>query len=167
MIRYTLVCDKDHEFEAWFASSDAFDASAKAGANVCPVCGSGKVGKALMAPSVSARTRGNALTPASGPVPASVAGSGPALGPAGGNVDLVAADPRHRALRKALTELRRRVTESADYVGKRFPEEARKIHYEEAEPRGIYGEATPEEARELLEEGVEVLPLPPAPEEKN
>jgi len=160
MIRYTLVCDRDHEFEAWFASSDAFEASAKAGASTCPYCGSAKVGKALMAPSVSAKTRREVPVPA-----APVAPSGSA--PQSDKVDMVAADPRHRALRKALTELHRRVTESADYVGRRFPEEARRIHYEEAEPRGIYGEATPEEARDLLEEGVEVLPLPPAPEEKN
>lgn len=151
MIRYTLVCDREHDYEAWFASADAYDASARAGANVCPVCGSDQVGKALMAPSVSPKTRRDTTAPA----------------PTSGKVDMVAADPRRRALREALTELRRKVTETADYVGDRFPEEARRIHYEEVEPRGIYGEATLKEARELIEEGVDVMPLPTAPEDKN
>ena len=80
---------------------------------------------------------------------------------------LASAAPREKKLREALKELRRRVTENADYVGDRFPEEARRIHYNEVEPRGIYGEATREDARALLEEGVAFQPLPPVPDDAN
>jgi hypothetical protein len=77
------------------------------------------------------------------------------------------ADPRQRALIEAMRELRKKITENADYVGDKFAEEARKIHYQETEPRGIYGEATREEAEELAEEGVAFAPLPPVPDERN
>jgi len=142
MIRYRLLCDHEHEFEAWFASSAAYDRSAAAGENVCPVCASRKVGKALMAPAVGGTDAGEA-------------------------VSLAAVDPRRAALREAIRELRKKVTESADYVGDRFAEEARKIHYSEEEPRSIYGEATLDEARRLVEEEIEVHPLPSLPEEQN
>lgn len=142
MIHYTLKCERDHEFEGWFASSAAYDRSAKAGANVCPLCGSQKVAKALMAPAVSGTKKAE-------------------------TVNLAAVDPRRVALREAVREFRKKVTEGADYVGDRFAEEARKIHYRESEPRGIYGEATLEEARQLAEDEIEFLPLPSLPEERN
>jgi hypothetical protein len=143
MIRYSLICEREHEFDAWFASSAAYDRAAAAGGNVCPICGSTKVEKAIMAPAI--------------------AGAG------GGQerVTLAAVDPRRKAFVDAVREFREKVTENADYVGNRFAEEARKIHYEEAPARSIYGEATPADARELAEEGVAFQPLPPLPENSN
>jgi hypothetical protein len=142
MIRYSLRCDRDHEFEAWFRSSADYDRAAVAGENVCPACGSTAVAKAMMAPSVSGARKSEKMM-------------------------LAAPDPKSQAMREALKELRKRVTENADYVGDKFAEEARKIHYEETEARGIYGEATPEEARDLVEEGITFQPLPPLPEDRN
>jgi hypothetical protein len=143
MIRYTLRCDRDHEFEAWFQSSAAYDRAAAAGENRCAICGSAKVEKAIMAPAI---------------------GGGRAEAD---RVTLATVDPRQAALHQALRDLRQKVTENADYVGNRFPEEARKIHYEEVPARGIYGEATPDEARSLAEEGIQFQPLPPLPEKAN
>jgi hypothetical protein len=142
MIRYALHCDRDHEFEAWFRSSGDYDRAAKSGANECPVCGSASVEKALMAPAVGGTKKTE-------------------------KVSLAAPDPRSQIMREALKEFRKKVTEGADYVGDKFAEEARKIHYEETEQRGIYGEASPEEARELAEEGIAFQPLPPVPEDRN
>ena len=144
MIRYTLSCDHGHEFEAWFASGAAYDRPATAGANACPVCSSTKVEKALMAPAVSGTKKGESE-----------------------KVSLAAVDPRRVAMQAAIREFRKKVTEGADYVGNRFAEEARKIHYQETEARGIYGEATLEEARQLAEDEIEFLPLPSLPEESN
>jgi hypothetical protein len=149
MIRYTLRCEKDHTFEAWFRSSEDFDRAAKKGANECPLCGGRKIEKAPMAPSVARTDKGPAKT-------------------GGEKVTLAAApDPREMALRAALKELRQKVTENAEYVGDRFAAEARKIHYNEGEARGIYGEATADEAKALTEEGIEFQPLPTLPEERN
>lgn len=153
MIRYGLVCDKGHDFDAWFRSSADYDRTAAAGANVCPVCGSTRVEKALMTPAVGASTRKKGRTAA------------PEA--AGGKMKLAGGDPRRKAALAALKSLRDTVTASADYVGDHFAEEARKIHYEEVEPHGIYGEATGEEAAELIEEGIEFHPLPSLPEDGN
>jgi hypothetical protein len=142
MIRYTLRCHRDHDFEAWFRSSADYDRAAKAGKNACPTCGSTKVEKAPMAPAVGRTAEADTMT-------------------------LAVPDPRQIAMREALKELRRRVTENADYVGDRFADEARKIHYNEVEPRGIYGEATSEEAKSLAEEEIEFYPLPPSPDDRN
>jgi hypothetical protein len=142
MILYTLRCENEHEFEAWFASSAAYDRAAKAGQNACPVCGSGEIGKAIMAPAVSGTRKRD-------------------------TVSLAAPDLRNQAMRDALKEFRRKVTENADYVGDKFAEEARKIHFNESEQRGIYGEATAEEARDLVDEGISFQPLPPIPEDRN
>ncbi len=156
MIRYALHCDRGHEFEAWFGSSADYDRTAAAGQNTCPICGSTGVDKTLMAPAVGGRARPSASK------------SGDRAEPDGaGKVALAAPDPRHAALREALKEFRRKLTENADYVGDRFAEEARKIHYNEVEPRGIYGEATADEAKGLAEEGVAFQPLPPLPEDRN
>ena len=142
MILYTLRCENEHEFEAWFASSAAYDRAAKAGQNACPVCGSGEIGKAIMAPAVSGTRKRD-------------------------TVSLAAPDLRNQVMRDALKEFRRKVTENADYVGDKVAEEARKIHFNESEQRGIYGEATAEEAHDLAEEGIAFQPLPPIPEDRN
>lgn len=147
MIRYALVCGEGHEFEGWFRDSADFDKQAKAAAVACPFCGSTRIEKQIMAPAVAGATK----EPAGDPEKLRVA----------------APDPRRAAMVEALRQMRKAVTENADYVGDRFPEEARKIHYREVEPRGIYGEASPAEARELAEEGIEFHPLPRLPEDRN
>jgi hypothetical protein len=145
MIRYALQCDQDHEFEAWFRSSAEYEKLSAAGANMCPLCESPKTSKAMMAPQVARTDKGSneKITLAATP------------------------DPKHKAMLQAMRELRRKVTENADYVGPRFADEARKIHYNEVEPRGIYGEATTEDAKKLAEEGIDFAPLPQVPEERN
>ena len=149
MIRYALACPDEHRFEAWFANAAAYDEQRGAGLLECPVCGSSDVGKALMTPSVSTARKRDARRE-----------SLPVAQPAPGK-------PPPKELVDMLRRFRAHVVESADYVGPRFAEEARKIHYEEAEPRGIYGEATPDEAASLDEEGIEILPLPILPEDRN
>lgn len=131
MIVYNLRCRNAHEFEGWFKDSAAFDAQAKTGKVACPVCDSRKVGKAIMAPAVSGAKKSNLTV------------------------------TEARQMRQFMTGLRKYVQENADYVGPNFAEEARKIHYGETEHRHIYGEASLEEAKELVEEGVDVAPLPP------
>jgi hypothetical protein len=150
MIRYTLRCDQDHTFEAWFRSSEDYDRAAKKGINECPLCGGRTIEKAPMAPSVARSDKAEARK----------AGSE--------KVTLAAApDPREMALRAALKELRQKVTENAEYVGDRFAAEARRMHRSESEARGIYGEATADEAKALADEGIEFQPLPTLPEERN
>ena len=134
MILYNLICAYAHEFEGWFRDSATFDDQAASGALSCPACGSAKIEKAVMAPAISGAKKSS----------------------------LTAAETKK--LRQFATGLRKYVEKNADYVGPDFPEEARKIHYGESEERHIYGEATLEEAKELLEEGVDVAPLPPDPE---
>jgi len=132
VIVYSLSCNKGHEFEGWFRDSAAFDEQAQGGKLVCPSCGTRKVSKAMMAPAVSG-TRKKSEPSAN----------------------------ELRQMRQFMTGLRKHIEQNADYVGPEFPEEARKIHYGEVEQRQIYGEATLEEAKELIEEGVDVAPLPP------
>lgn len=148
MIRYDLVCSAGHEFDSWFRDAGAFDKAAGAKALACPVCGDTSITKALMAPAVSTARKREARAE----VPA---------------IPVAAPDPRQLALREMLKKVREHVEANADYVGDRFAEEARKIHYEEVEPRGIYGEASPDEARALVEEGIEFHALPSLPEEGN
>lgn len=150
MIHYALKCGEGHEFEAWFRDSADFDKRAERAAVACPACGSTTVEKQLMAPAVSSPKKKETAAPAEPET-----------------LRVAAPDPRRAELVEALRELRKSVTASADYVGKRFSEEARKIHYKETEPRGIYGEASPEEARGLAEEGIEFHPLPVLPEDRN
>ncbi len=150
MIVYNLTCPKDHEFEAWFQDSDAFDAQAAQGAVQCPRCGSVEIRKALMAPRV-ARSKDKARSrPAPPPAP-------PVDAP------MTAATARKAEFAKLLTELRQHVEKNCDYVGDKFAEEARRIHYGEADQRDIYGESTLAEARELLDEGIQVAPVPGLP----
>lgn len=135
MIRYALLCEKEHEFDGWFRSSSVFDDQVKAGEVICPICGSAKVRKGLMAPNVAGTKKRDSI-----------------------NATEVA-----EKIVMAMTAIRKHVEENCDYVGDKFAETARRIHYGEEEQRGIYGETTPDEARELIEEGVEVAPLPVVP----
>jgi hypothetical protein len=169
MIRYALNCGQGHNFESWFASSSAFDKQAKRGLVTCPICGSTKVEKAIMAPRLAASLgpggttdpRPPTATPPAPPPQAAPAPSNPPKTP------VAMMSSAERELRHKLKELRDHITKNAHYVGPRFPEEARKIHYGEAEHRSIYGEASPEEAQQLHAEGIEFHPLPILPEDKN
>jgi hypothetical protein len=141
LIRFSLHCDHDHEFEAWFRSNDDFATQKKRGFVECPECESKKVEKALMAPAVSTSRSREKLSLAMGE-----------------------AQKQAMSQLKALSE---KMRENADYVGDKFAEEARKIHFGETEARGIYGEATPEEAKGLADDGVEFLPIPVFPDDRN
>ncbi|MGD0314462.1 MAG: DUF1178 family protein [Xanthobacteraceae bacterium] len=160
MIRYALHCDQGHAFESWFQSSAAYDKQAKRALVTCPTCGSAKVEKAIMAPRLARAEGAEPPPPAILPTPPL-----PSLVP--GKTPVAIMSPPERELRKKLKELRDHLTKNADYVGPRFPEQARKIHYGEIEHRSIYGEASPEEAKELHEEGIEFHPLPILPDEFN
>lgn len=167
MIRYTLHCAKDHDFESWFANSAAFDKQKKRGLVTCPVCGSPKVEKAIMAPRL-ARTAVVAAEPPQAPPPEPPSAAvGPMPAPAAGKAPVAMMSPPERELRQKLKELRDHVTKHANYVGGKFPEEARKMHYGEIEHRSIYGEASAEDAKALHEEGIEFHPLPILPDEFN
>ena len=158
MIRYSLRCDKDHSFESWFQSSSAYDSQVKRKLVTCPVCGTAKVDKAIMAPRIVSK-KGRDKTP----VP--VETSAEAAVPVAESTPLMMA--QERELRAKIKELRDHIVKNADNVGERFPNEARKMHYGDIEHRPIYGEASPEEAKALIDEGVEVAPLPVLPEDRN
>ena len=152
MIKYSLVCAGDHAFEGWFRSSVDFDEQAAEGALSCPHCATSDVRKGVMAPAIrsgrSADLRPDAGGAETGPVSERLEAFRGAI-----RADMAEAAQRARAY----------VEKHFDYVGERFPEEARRIHYGETPARPVYGEATPAEARELAEEGVEVAPLPGLP----
>ena len=156
MIRYSLRCDKPHEFESWFRDSAAFDALAAGGRLSCPECGSSNVSKAMMAPRVVAGRSAAPVEPHAEP---------PVSAPAAEQrqVAVLPPDPRELLVRRMLQEVRRKVEEQCDYVGDRFAEEARRIHYGEDEARGIYGEASEQEVGDLLDEGIEVGRVPWVP----
>jgi hypothetical protein len=159
MIRYALACDNGHAFESWFQNSTAYDKQVKAGLLACPVCNSVKVEKTIMAPGVlGAKKRGDAPLPERPPSP---------VRPPETSSPVAIVSPQEREFRKKLKELRDHLTKNADYVGGKFPEEARKMHYGETEHRSIYGEASPDQAKELHEEGIEFHPLPVLPDERN
>lgn len=138
MIKYNLRCEREHGFEAWFRDSATCDQQLAEGAIECPVCASRTIEKALMAPAIA---KGGTAPPEA--------------------KQLMAMARQMQLMR----ELRRRVEESCDYVGEQFPEEARRIHYGEVDHRDIWGEASLDEAKELLEEGVSILPVPDPPRE--
>jgi hypothetical protein len=171
MIRYRLKCEKRHEFEAWFSSGAAYDRQAKRGQISCPRCGTSKVEKTVMAPSVvkGVKRKRAAKAPKEEPIEQAAA---PAVQPAQGSQGPQQQAETHRlaahgALAAAMRKLRAEIESKSEYVGPRFSEEARKIHYEETPARGIYGEATREEAQALSEEGIEFFPLPSLPEDHN
>ncbi|WP_193174748.1 DUF1178 family protein [Oricola nitratireducens] len=142
MIKFSLRCDQGHDFEAWFRDSGDFDTQKKRGFLECPSCGSNHVEKALMAPRVATARKREEVAVAIG-------------------------NAAQREIMAKLHEMAREVRKSGEDVGNRFPEEARKIHYGETDARGIYGKATVEEVTGLLEEGVEIMPLPDLPEDMN
>jgi hypothetical protein len=158
MIRYALVCDRRHEFEAWFNNSADYDKQAKRGLVTCPVCDSTKVDKAVMAPSIASPRKRKAAPEMPVPLPAT---------PAPDNAPVAMLSPREKEVRAKLKELRDHLTKNADNVGKKFPDEARKMHYGDIEHRSIYGEASTDEAKKMLDEGIEFHPLPALPDEKN
>jgi len=154
MIRYALRCGRDHTFESWFASAEAYDRLRRGGLVSCPVCGSDAVEKAMMAPDVRP-SKARAMT--SVPPPASEDVSG--------EPDTSLAEPVSE-LEAKLEKLRRHVEENSDYVGHGFASEARRMHDGEIPHRSIYGEAGGDEARKLFEDGVPVAPLPFIPSRK-
>ncbi len=168
MIKYAVQCKKGHAFEAWFQNSAAFDTQTRRGLVSCPDCGSTKVEKALMAPHVSASTRskGRSSTPrASRNSDASETTVAPST-----TASQVVASPAvtiPAEMAEMLRKIRREVEAKAEYVGPKFAEEARKIHYEEAPERGIYGEASLADVKALHDEGIDCLPLPILPEDRN
>jgi hypothetical protein len=145
MIVYHLRCKNDHEFESWFQSSKAYDKQVKSGSVECPICASTRVSKAIMAPNIVTKA---------------------AVSTSHLEKKTVAKNAQSQAFAKMATAIRNHVESNFDYVGEKFPEEARRIHYGEADERGIYGEATNDETKALLEEGVEVAPLPMVPKRK-
>lgn len=160
MIRYSLACACQHTFEGWFASSSAFDEQSARGLVVCPMCNGTSVSKALMAPAIGS-TRQNRQDVGQGevapvaPTPVDVA------------QPVALLSEREQALRSAIKALREEVVKSAEDVGPRFAEEARKIHYGERDATSIYGQASLDEAVSLAEEGVAFLPLPVLAEDTN
>ena len=165
MIRYALACDNGHDFESWFPGSAAYDAQVARGLVTCPFCNSAKVEKQIMAPSVARTDRVRTL-----PAPLPPAAPEPSVAlpvPAPQPQPVAVFSEQEREFRAMLKAFREHVTKNADYVGPGFADEARKMHYGETEHRSIYGEASPEEAKELHEEGVEFHPLPVLPEERN
>jgi hypothetical protein len=156
MIRYNLRCDRGHAFESWFQSSEAYETQEKRRLVNCPSCGSAEVERAIMAPQiVSKKSRDRSATPPAAATEATTPASTPLM------------MAQERELRAKLRELRDHIVKNADNVGERFPNEARKMHYGDIEHRPIYGEASPEEARSLIDEGVEVSPLPVLPDDRN
>jgi len=175
MIKYALVCDKGHEFESWFPNSDSFDKQVKRGLVDCPHCGSIKVQKALMAPQVSTARKKEeradkmreTLAKMPMPAPAPVAPSMPLPVPVPSPQPVTVLDEKHAELRAAIRELHEKIVANTEDVGAQFPDQARKMHEGELPVRSIRGEATLEEAKELWEEGIPVLPVPPLPEDRN
>ena len=149
MIRYALCCEAGHTFESWFNNSTAFDRQAARGLVACPMCGSAKVEKAIMAPALGGGREPAATVPEPEKTPVAIVSK------------------EEVEVRKKLKELRDHIVKSADYVGEKFPEEARRMHYGEIEHRSIYGEASPDAAKSLAEEGIEFHPLPRLPDERN
>ena len=170
MIRYALRCERGHAFESWFQDSSSFEKQAKRGLVSCPTCDSVKVEKSIMAPQIPRKGRTAEQRAGEEKVQRAVARkkkveATPAEAtPAVPEPLVMAQDTEFRA---KLKELRDHIKANADNVGDQFPEQARKMHYGEIEHRPIYGDASPTEAKALIEEGVDVLPLPVLPEDRN
>jgi hypothetical protein len=139
MIKYALLCEHDHPFEGWFSTSDDYDDQGAKGLIECPYCASKFVRKQIMAPAVTGTKAQGALQPT---------------------------PETHSMMMEAMGQMRRHVEENFDYVGDKFADEARAIHEGKSEDRGIYGEASPNQVRDLLHDGVRIAPLPPKPKPK-
>ena len=165
MIKYQLICDKSHEFEGWFGNSATFESQQESGLLTCPVCGSADVRRALMAPNLaSPKTRKTDLAeqqpsaqPEPQPHPQAPQQASAALPPA--------AARKMQELMSEMRALQTKIREECRDVGNDFAEEARKIHYGEVEPEGIYGQATAEEREALDEEGIEIMDMPWLPKD--
>lgn len=155
MIRFSLYCKREHKFEGWFANNEDYEKQKKAGLILCPACGSGQIGKSLMAPHIAAKSDAGAGLPA---------GRQEALQKM---LLLQKMQKRKLEVLHKLQDLARKMRENAENVGSNFAEEARKIHFGETKKRAIYGETGAKEAQALLEEGIAVLPLPRLPEDGN
>lgn len=147
MIRYALICDKGHDFESWFSSGDDYEKQVKRGFVTCPICNSPKVQKQIMAPAVGRAGESEAGEPATQPV--------------------ALISEKEKELRAKIKEFREMLMQNSDYVGNRFADEARAMHRGEIERRTVHGEASPDEARSMIEEGVPFLPIPSLPDERN
>lgn len=176
MIKYTLVCDAPHTFEGWFRNSDDFDAQCARGLVMCPVCSSTDVKKGLMAPAVSTSRKKDAMivpqiseqeTAPAEKTTAPTAEKPVVTENKTQTTALMPNDVRQKEIVEALRVVRAQMIENSENVGSSFASEARKIHYGEAEERNIYGETSPKEAMELVDEGISVLPLPDLPDDKN
>ncbi len=169
MIKYTLRCTCNHEFDAWFNNSAAFDKQQSAKLLSCPHCGSSKVEKALMAPSVVTTKGRDTTTTAAGPTRETTSSPASVLLTSDQSEDYtpVSSTPQPEKIVELMRQVRDHVVANTEDVGKSFAEEARKIHYEETEARGIRGEATTEEVEDLQEEGIPVSPLPRLPDDHN
>jgi hypothetical protein len=163
MIRYALICAKGHDFESWFQNSAAYDKQRKRKLVECPVCGDVKIEKAIMAPRVAGTKKRNKP---SSPVPMPVSDA-PAASAEEIKAPVAMVSPQEQEFRTKLKELREHLTKNSDYVGQKFPEEARKMHYGEQEHRSIYGEASLQDAKEMHDEGIEFHPLPVLPDDRN
>jgi hypothetical protein len=141
LIKFSLTCERSHDFEGWFRNNEDFEKQQKRGLVDCPTCGSHKVEKALMAPAVSTGRKKEKIA--------------------------LAMNEQQRAAMAQLKALSEKIRENSDYVGDKFAEEARKIHFGESDARGIYGEATLDEAKSLAEDGVEFMPIPTFPDDQN
>lgn len=149
MIRYDLHCEAGHGFESWFRSSGDYDVQRKRNLVECPVCGSLEVEKKIMAPRLNRADKGGPAKPREDKAPVAMMSPGEA------------------EFRQKLRELRDHVTKNAENVGEKFPELARKMHNEEIERRSIYGEASPEEVKSLIDDEVDIHPLPILPDDRN
>jgi hypothetical protein len=168
MIRYALTCDKAHAFESWFRDSFSFDEQVARGLVTCPFCGSPRVEKQIMAPNVARTDRNASNGPAGEPENDRAAATLPVPLPAPpASAPMALMGEREQAFRALLRAVRQHVVDTAEHVGPRFVEEARRMHDGVADFRAIYGEATPEEVAELAEEGIDALQLPWVPDDRN
>ncbi len=161
MIRYALQCSQDHSFEAWFRDSEAFDQQSEAGQVACPTCGKTEVRKAVMAPAVRrSASKRRAPEPTAPPILASST-------PEAQTPPTPITDEAFARVRDALREIHTKLKRDATDVGPAFPEQARAIHDGEVPPRAIYGTATRDEVKALVEDGVGILPIPALPDDRN
>ena len=141
MIRYDLVCENEHFFESWFKDSKSYQKQLEANEIACPKCNNSNISKSLMAPGIPKKT--NTIN---------------------GNV---IANSSSSSINNAIRKIRDEIKKDSEYVGDQFPEEARKIHYNEAEMRSIYGKASKKEITELVDEGIDIIQIPEIPDDKN